>query len=48
MAYDWTYSSNQQSEIWDYMCCYYLQESEIVELVYGFNVSVWTSSYPLF
>ncbi len=46
-GYDWTYSSNLNSSIWDYMCCYTLSSDEIVELNYGFNVSVWTSSYSL-
>lgn len=47
-GYDWTYSSNENSQIWDYMCCYNVSSGEIVDLVYDFTVSVWTSDYPLF
>ena len=46
-GYDWTYSSNLSANIWDYMCCYYVQENEIIQLVYDFTVSVWTSTSPL-
>lgn len=46
-GYDWTYSSNKSAQIWDYMCCYNLQSDEIVNLVYDFSVSVWTTSTPI-
>lgn len=46
-GYDWTYSSNKSAEIWDYMCCYNMQSDEIVELVYDFTVSVWTTTTAL-
>ena len=31
-GYDWTYSSNLHSQIYDYMCCYNVQENEAVTL----------------
>ncbi len=46
-GYDWTYSSNKSAQIWDYMCCYNVQADEVVELVYDFTVSVWTTTTPL-
>lgn len=46
-GYDWTYSSNKSTQIWDYMCCYNVQADEVVELVYDFTVSVWTTTTPL-
>lgn len=46
-GYDWTYSSNLSASIWDYMCCYHVQENEIVQLVYDFTVTVWTSTTPI-
>jgi hypothetical protein len=46
-GYDWTYSSNLNAEIWSYMCCYTLSADEVVQLNYGFNVSVWTSQDSL-
>lgn len=46
-GYDWTYSSNKSTQIWDYMCCYNVQADEVVQLVYDFTVSVWTTTTPL-
>ena len=46
-GYDWTYSSNKSAQIWDYMCCYNVQADEVVQLVYDFTVSVWTTTTPL-
>ena len=46
-GYDWTYSSNKSAQIWDYMCCYNVQADEIVQLVYDFTVSEWTTTTPL-
>ena len=46
-GYDWTYSSNKSAQIWDYMCCYNVKADEVVELVYDFTVSVWTTTTPL-
>lgn len=46
-GYDWTYSSNLSANIWEYMCCYNVRSNEIVELVYDFTVSVWTTTTPL-
>ena len=46
-GYDWTYSSNLSPQIWTYMCCYNVQADEVVELVYDFTVSVWTTTTPL-
>lgn len=43
-GYDWTYSSNLNGEIWTYMCCYNLSANEVVNLTYGFNVSVFNST----
>lgn len=46
-GYDWTYSSNLSPQIWDYMCCYNVQATEVVQLVYEFTVSRWTTTTPL-
>ena len=46
-GYDWTYSSNLSPQIWTYMCCYNVQATEVVELVYEFTVSEWTTTTPL-
>ena len=46
-GYDWTYSSNLSPQIWDYMCCYNVQATEVVQLVYEFTVSEWTTTTPL-
>lgn len=46
-GYDWTYSSNINPYIWDYMCCYNVSAGEVVQLTYDFTVSVWTSDYPI-
>lgn len=46
-GYDWTYSSNLSSQIWTYMCCYNVQATEVVQLVYEFTVSKWTTTTPL-
>lgn len=46
-GYDWTYSSNVSSQIWDYMCCYEVQENEAVTLTYDFTVSQWTTTTPI-
>lgn len=44
---DTTYSSNKSTQIWDYMCCYNVKADEVVELVYDFTVSEWTTTTPL-
>lgn len=46
-GYDWTYSSNLHSQIYDYMCCYNVQENEAVTLTYDFTVSQWTTTTPI-
>lgn len=46
-GYDWTYSSNLSPQIWDYMCCYNVRATEVVQLVYEFTVSEWTTTTPL-
>lgn len=46
-GYDWTYSSNLNAQIWDYMCCYNVSAGEVVQLVYDFTVSEWTTTTPL-
>lgn len=46
-GYDWTYSSNLSPQIWTYMCCYNVQATEVVQLVYEFTVSEWTTTTPL-
>lgn len=46
-GYDWTYSSNQNSQIFDYMCCYKVKENEAVTLTYDFTVSQWTTTTPI-
>lgn len=46
-GYDWTYSSNYNTRIYDYMCCYNLSAGEVVQLVYGMTVAVWTTTTPI-
>ena len=46
-GYDWTYSSNLSPQIGSYMCCYNVQANEVVQLVYQFTVSRWTTTTPL-
>lgn len=46
-GYDWTYSSDLQSQIWDYMCCYNVRAGEVIQLVYDFTVTEWTTSDPI-
>ena len=46
-GYDWTYSSDKNPQIWDYMCCYNIKDGEAVTLVYDFTVSEWTTDTPL-
>ena len=46
-GYDWTYSSNTNPQIWDYMCCYTIKDGEAVTLTYDFTVSEWTTTTPL-
>ena len=46
-GYDWTYSSTENAQIWDYMCCYKVGADEIVTISYDFNVSVWSTPNPI-
>lgn len=46
-GYDWTYSSDKNPQIWDYMCCYNIKDGEAVTLVYDFTVSEWNTTTPL-
>lgn len=46
-GYDWTYSSNLHPKIYDYMCCYNVASNEVVQLVYGMTVAVWTTTTPI-
>lgn len=47
-GYDWTYSSNQSAQIWDYMCCYNVHAGEVVYLNYEFAVTEpWSQNYRI-
>lgn len=43
-GYAWTYTDANNSEIWDYMCCYYLKDSEVITLSYDFNLTVFDTT----
>lgn len=46
-GYDWTYSSTENAQIWDYMCCYKVGADEVVTISYDFNVSTWSTTTPI-
>lgn len=46
-GYDWSYSSNQTGDIWDYMCCYLLSENETVTLTYSFSAFSFPRTTPI-
>lgn len=46
-GYDWTYK-NDAGDIWDYMCCHFLDKDEVIYLEYKFTVTdEWTTTNPI-
>lgn len=43
-GYAWTYTDANNSEIWDYMCHYFLKDGEVITVSYGFNLSVFDTT----
>lgn len=46
-GYDWTFTNNNNEQIWSYMCCYTVGADEIITISYDFNVSVWSTTDPI-
>lgn len=46
-GYDWTYTSSVNGQIWNYMCCYYVDAEDVITMNYSFNVSVWSTTTPI-
>lgn len=43
-GYAWTYTDANNSEIWDYMCHYFLKDGEVITVSYDFNLTVFDTT----
>lgn len=43
-GYAWTYTDANNSEIWDYMCHYFLKDGEVITVRYDFNLTVFDTT----